>query len=556
MKIAANLNFRDILTIFLGIYLLNNSKLNFRTSLVKGIDALYWGLYWLEGIEEYNHNMGYMQGNWAPVSTQLEQHQVEIDGELPGDLVGGMFVRMGANTICWPPTGVHHAFNGEAMIHMVTIKDGETLEYTNSLIDSKPEDRLNAFSNETCLGNSCGVPYFGFGDLNRGGFALLRLLLVKLRAKIMNLNTPTQERLQPGSTSLITHANKTYTASEIVLPFEISLEKDGVSPKGFSTFDGLLANQTFGPEEGTMSAHPRTDPTTGELLFFSANFGSGAVPFVNFGNLDADGLPKKYIQIPVPSPPAAFYHDMFLTKNYAVFFHSSLKKDLSRLAKMETLTYFDSNSNLAFGVLPRNATSHEDLIWIEAPNPGHIWHTIGAREDGDQLTLFAPKFENYSNDVRIHLDTEESSYLTKFVLNLKTKECTEQIIFDEVVERPTVNPNVMSPTFAYLRSEGKESSEMGRHIVKFNLITEEAEGVIECGVNCHFGESLFVPRVNSSLEDDGYLMDIPYYKDTHSSRFLVWDTLRLETGVIASAELPQRVPYGAHGKWLESSFFQ
>ena len=555
MKIATHSKFRDMLTVFFGIYLINNSKLNFKSSLIKCIDTLYWGLFWLEGIEEYNHNLGYMEGNWAPVAKELEQHQVSINGKLPSDLIGGMFVRMGANTKCWPPTGIHHAFNGEAMIHRLTVKDKDTLEYSNSWIDSQPEDRLNVFSNETCYGESCGIPYFSYGDLNHGGFALLRLLLINLRAKLLDVNTPTQERLQPGSTSLITHANKTYTASEIVLPFEITIQKDGVSQKGFSDLDGLLANQTFGPEEGTMSAHPKTDPNTGELFFFSANHGSGAVPIVNFGNLNADGTPKKYLQIPVPSPPAAFYHDMFLTKNYAIFFHSSLKKDLSRLAKMESLTYFDETSNLAFGILPRNASSHEDLIWIEAPNPGHIWHTVGAREEGDVLTLFAPKFHNYSNDVRIHLETEEPSYLTKFVLNLKSKECTEQIIFDEVVERPTVNSKVLSPTFAYLRSEGKTSSEMGRHIIKFNLYTEEVEGMVDCGENCHFGESLFVHRAEATLEDDGYLMDIPYYSVSHSSRFLVWDSLKLEAGVIASADLPQRVPYGAHGKWLESSFF-
>ena len=550
-----NSKYRKVLT-FLVLASISSKVGNYKTSLLAAVDSLYWGLYSLENIEQYNNNMGYSQGNWIPVNIELDRIQVKLNGSLPADVIGGMFVRMGANTKCWPPTGVHHAFNGEAMMHRITLRDQYTIEYSNSFIEEEATNRLNAFNNETCTGETCQIPYFSFGDLNQGGFSLLRLLLVKLRNRIAGVQTPSQERLQPGSTSLITHGNKTYTASEVVLPYEVNLGKEGVTAKGFSDFDGLLSNQTFGPKEGTMSAHPRTDPITGELLFFSANHGAGSVPFVNFGVLNQDGTPKKYLQIPVPSPPAAFYHDMFLTENYAIFFHSSLKKDVSRLAKMESLTFFDSNSPLSFGVIPRNASSSEEIIWINATNPGHIWHTVGAKEDGDQLTLYAPKFERYSDDIRIHLPSEEPSYLTKFEINLATKECSEKIIFDEVVERPSVNPNVLSPTYAYLRSEGKESSEMGKTIVKFNLDTEMPEGKVACGEECHFGESLFIPRNGGTSEDDGYLMDIPYYPETHTSKFLVWSSLALSSGVIAAAELPQRVPYGAHGKWLDQAFFK
>ena len=500
--------------------------------------------------------MGYTEGNWVPVNIELNQHPIQLSRSLPSDLVGGMFVQMGASTKCWPPTGVHHAFNGEAMMHRIMLKDLNTIEYSNSWIESSTEERLNVFSNETCTSKTCRTPYFSYGDLNAGGLSLVRLLLIKLRNTILGTKLPSPERFQPGSTSLIIHGNRTYTASEVFLPYEINLDRNGITAKGFSNFDGLLANQTHGPTEGTMSAHPKTDPITGEMLFFSANHGSGTVPYVNFGSLHADGRPNKYIQIPVPSPPAAFYHDMFFTKNYAIFYHSSLKKDSSRLASMKSLTFFDHNSTLAFGVLPRNATSHEDLIWINAPNPGHIWHTVGAKEEGDILTLYAPKFDAYSDDIRIHLPTEEPSYLTKFVLNLKSKDCTENTILDEVVERPSVNPNALQPKYAYLRSEGTESYEMGRTIVKFNLETESVEARVDCGSNCRFGESLFVPRANSTSEDDGYIMDIPYFPETHSSKFLVWDTLRMEEGPVVSADLPQRVPYGAHGKWLESSFFK
>ena len=553
MKITTGNKFQDVLTILVVMYISASNRLNLKSLMLRTVDSLYWTLYHLEDIQQYNDKTGYTQGNWAPVSMELNQHSLHVTGYLPSEIRDSMYVRMGANAKCWPPTGIHHAFNGEAMIHQIFFKDATTIEYSNSWVESSKEETLNPFSNETCSGASCGTPYFSFGDLNYGGFSLVRLLLVKLRNMILGVKTPTTERLQPGSTSLITHGQKMFTASEIVLPYEISLKRDGVKPKGFSDFNGLLSNQTVGPKEGTMSPHPRTDPTTGDLIFFSANHGAGAVPILNFGILHPDGSPKKYLQIPVPSPPAAFYHDMFLTENYAIFFHSSLKKDTSRLAKMKGITFFDKQSNLSFGILPKNASSHNEVIWIQAPSAGHIWHTVAAREEGDVLTLFAPKFSSYSDDVRIHLPSEEPSYLTKFTINLVTKTCTEKVIFDEVVERPSVHPDVLYPTYAYLRSEGKTSSEMGKTIIKYNLNTETVEGSIDCGDTCHFGESLFVPSQNSTAEDDGFLMDIPYFPESHTSKLMVWSASSLKS--LAVADLPQRVPYGAHGKWLASNLF-
>ena len=537
---------------FLALAILSSKVGNYKTVLLTAIDSLYWGLHWLDDVEKYNADMGYTEGNWVPVNNQLEQHQIKLNGTLPAEVVGGMFVRMGTNAKCWPPVSAHHAFNGEAMMHRILLRDQSTLEYSNSYVE---EYQSGLFNNESCTGESCLVPSFSFGDINKGGLALLRLLLIKLRNRITGESMPSQERQQPGSTSLITHANRTFTASEVVMPFEVSLARQGVSPIGFTDLDGLLSNQEHGPMEGTMSAHPKEDPVSGELFFFSTSHGSGSVPFVNYGVLNANGSPQKYLQIPVPTPQAAFYHDMFLTENYAIFFHSSLKKDTKRLAKGESFTFFDEKSPLSFGILPRNATSASEVIWIDAPNPGHIWHTVGAREDGDCLTLYAPKFSNYSDEIRIHLPSEEPSYLTKFEIDLTKKECTETIIFDEVVERPSFNPNVLSPTYVYLRSEGRKSSEMGKTIIKYNLAIEKAEGEVDCGQDCNFGEALFVPRPGGESEDDGYLMDIPYYPETHTSKFLMWNAKSLSSGVVASADLPQRVPYGAHGKWLDDTFF-
>ena len=459
-----------------------------------------------------------------------------------------------------------------------------TLMYSNSWVEESWESRdtlltLPTGNNNNNIMCSTCAPTFSFGDVNAGGLALLRLLLIKLRARVLLTATAAQERSQAGPTNIISLDQKIFAVSEVTLPFQIDLQSGSstaaaatsarpVVPVGFSDLDGLLGQEHNrpgwnGPEEAPMSAHPRTDPRTGETFFFSANHGPNAQPIVNFVRVPANnvsGMNRTRLQIPVPGRPAAFYHDMFLTENYAVVVHSSLKRDPARLARGQSINYFDETEPLRFGVLPRNARSAEEMIWIDAPRPGHIWHTVTGREEGnDTLVLYAPKFDAYADQVDIHLATEEPSYLTRFLINLTDGACAEARIFDEVVERPTVNPNRISHRYAYLRSEGLASQETGRRIVKFDLRTERMVGSFSCGApesGCLFGEALFVPRsvANETLnEDDGFLMDIVYVADAHSSRFSVWSAESMEERPLLSANLPQRVPHGAHGAWFQSS---
>ena len=532
------------------------SRVSWREGIIQLVETAYLKIHELENIQEYNQQVGYTSGNWVPVQHELEGYQVAMSGRIPAELQGGMFVRMGTNAKVWPPTNVHHPFNGESMMHRIFINGNSTIEYSNNYVEESRSAYAMDFANETVAKDE-GIFTYSFGDVNHGGFALMRIILIKIRNALKGITTPAMERSQPGSTALITHANKAFTATETVLPYQVEINNEGVAGKGFMDFDGTLSStQAKGGPEGTMSPHPKTDPISGKMYFFAANHGPNSSPVVNFGSINKFGKPEQYLEIPVPGKPAAFYHDMFLTESYAIVPHSSLKKDSSRLAKGLGINYFDDSQMLTFGVLPRNASSAGEMIWINSTSPGHIWHTVAAKEKDNMLTLYAPKFQTYSDEVQIHLTSEAPSYLTKFTINLTDATCVEEVIFDEVVERPTVNNNILSPKFVYLRSEGFSSSEMGRKAVKFDLETEQVVGQVDCGTKCHLGEPLFVPRDNAESEDDGYIVDIPYYPDSHSSKFLIWDALLMESGgQPITAELPQRVPYGAHGKWLESSWF-
>ena len=64
------------------------------------------------------------------------------------------------------------------------------------------------------------------------------------------------------------------------------------------------------------------------------------------------------------------------------------------------------------------------------------------------------------------------------------------------------------------------------------------------------GEFVFVPRHDDAAEDDGVLMGFVFDPATQRSDLTLLDAGTLET--VAAIHLPDRVPNGFHGNWVES----
>ena len=60
----------------------------------------------------------------------------------------------------------------------------------------------------------------------------------------------------------------------------------------------------------------------------------------------------------------------------------------------------------------------------------------------------------------------------------------------------------------------------------------------------------FLNKSNSEL--DGYVMSIVHDLEKDQSKLIIVDAENFSDKPIAEILLPQRVPFGAHGSWLES----
>ena len=75
---------------------------------------------------------------------------------------------------------------------------------------------------------------------------------------------------------------------------------------------------------------------------------------------------------------------------------------------------------------------------------------------------------------------------------------------------------------------------------------------LDLGRGCTPGEPVFVPAVDGTSEDDGYLMTFVHDAATDTSRFVILDAKTMDRSPIASVELP-RIPNGFHGSWVPAS---
>jgi carotenoid cleavage dioxygenase len=175
-----------------------------------------------------------LRNNLVPVDREIELATCDVVGEVPAGL-RGQFVRNGPNQM-FEPVGKYHTFDGDGMLHGIEFLPGRVV-YRNRWVRSR------GLMAEIALGRAV---YPGLSDV-----------LNFPDPSLVGDAGPIKNR---ANTHVIRHAGRVLALWEQGLPTEVTAELDTV---GEWNFAGRLA--------GAMTAHPRIDPRTGELLFLSYN---------------------------------------------------------------------------------------------------------------------------------------------------------------------------------------------------------------------------------------------------------------------------------------------
>ena len=289
----------------------------------------------------------YRSGIWRPQYSEYDAWDLDVEGEIPEDLAG-VYLR-NTETAVFEPIKRYHPFDGDAMLHSIGFANGEA-KYRNRFV------RTEGFLAEQDAKRSlwAGItehPSNATADHGWGARTMMK---------------------DNASTDVIVHRGEAlasfYQCGELY-----RLDPHSLETKGVTRWDG------FFPEEG-VSAHPRIDEHTGELLFF--NYGPDA-PYMHYGVVSADGELVTYIDVPLPGPRLP--HDMMYTENYTILNDLPLFWDPEALENGYYSNVFRRDMPSRFAVVPRHGTT-EDIRWFEA-EPTFVLHWTNAYEDGDEIVL-------------------------------------------------------------------------------------------------------------------------------------------------------------------------
>ncbi|MFI6508367.1 carotenoid oxygenase family protein [Streptosporangium sp. NPDC050855] len=434
----------------------------------------------------------YLRGDLAPVADEIGARDLPVEGVLPAELTG-RYVRNGPNPRPGEDSG--HWFAGHGMLHGVRLRDGRAEWYRNRWT------RTTRFTD-------------GALSLRPGGERDLAAVT--------------------ANTSVIRHSGRTLALVENGLPYEVTPELDTV---GACDFGGRLTT--------AMTAHPKRDPDTGELLFFGYGF---APPYLTYHRLSAGGELVESRRVEVPGP--TMMHDFAITRDHVVWLDLPVIFDIEMAKARRGLPYrWDDGYGARLGVMGR---ADGRVRWFDV-DPCYVFHVGNAHEDAaGRVVLDAVRYSPESfrqtwgsmggSATGVPGPAETSSLqigstLHRWTLDLDGGHAKEEALDDRPVEFPTLNEERTGLPSRYLYTVADDA------VVKYDARTG-ASVVRPTGGTT--GEAVFVPADGARAEDDGWLMSIVTAAD--ASALLVLDAGTLEP--VATVRLPRRVPAGFHGGWF------
>jgi carotenoid cleavage dioxygenase-like enzyme len=450
----------------------------------------------------------YLEGNFAPLSFEADANDLVVIGEIPEFLEGALY-RNGANPQ-FAPRGRYHWFSGDGMIHGFFFENGR-VSYKNRWV------RTERWQAERAAGEAL------FGSM-------LDPTTADERSAGISANT--------ANTNIVWHAGRLLALWEAGLPSE--LDPATLETRGTWDFGGRLTRRNH--PTGIMTAHPKFDPRTGEMLMFGY---SPVEPYLVYNVVDRDGNLTKSLELDVPWP--SMMHDFIVTAEHVVFPVFPVVFDLAAVANGGPVMSWQPERGTMLGVMPRDGEA-KDLRWF-ATDPCYVFHPMNAHTEGSRIIAEAARFPVVP---LFGAPGEGPANLYRFTIDLERGEAKQERLDDVTMEFPRLDERFTGLDYAHGYSGGALRQEEGilgfDSILHYNVKTgSRSAHVLREG--SYTGEPVFVPSRPGAPEGEGVLLATVYREDEHSSDLLVLDAENVEKDPLATIKLPTRVPFGFHGNW-------
>lgn len=452
-----------------------------------------------------------LSGPFQPLRTEHDLADLRLEGALPSGLEGTLY-RIGPNPQ-FDPIPPYNLLQGDGMVHAFRIAGGR-VSYANRWV------RTDQLALERAAGRAL------FSTVGP------------------HLNDPSVAGIAgqgAANTHIVMHAGRLLALEEGHPPIEV--DPVTLATVGPYDFAGALP--------GPMTAHPKVDPQTGEMIFF-ANFpdrrfdGALALYVAN-----AAGAIVRTERIAGPYP--ALVHDFAITREHIVFVVCPVTLSLERLRAGRAPIAWEPELGARVGVIPR---AGGETRWLEAP-ACMAWHVLNAFEDGDRIQLdlcqqAAPAFPK--SDGTPAPEAALQQFLTRWTIG--RDEVSVRRLSDAVCEYPRLDERRAGLPYRYgfVAAEGGPGTGDLAHraLGCFDLTTGEMVRW-RAPPGQSVSEPVFVARRGSADEGDGWLLAVIYDQPADASHLAVFDAQRIPAGPIARAHLAHRVPAGFHGSFVAAA---
>lgn len=450
------------------------------------------------------------RSNWAPLHFETDLAALPLQGRLP-DGLHGTLVRNGPNPVA-PDPGTH-LFTGEGMLHAFHLAGGQ-VSYRNRWVRTSRWELAHRTGHTSAPGGLRGA--LGRDDSGT------------------------------ANTNVISHAGRMLALEEAHLP--VALDPATLDTLGVADFDGGLHH--------CFTAHPKTDPRTGELLFFGYGTPEPFTCGMSFGVLSAAGRVTRFERF--EAPYAGMVHDFAITERHVVFPLTPITASRERAERRGMPFAWEPSFGTRVGIMPRAGTTG-DIVWWSGP-PCYVFHVMNAWDRGRQLFLDVMRFDLPPlfphPDGTLVAGRDSTARLSRWTFDLDHPErgFTETVLEEMPGEFPRIDERFTGRPYRHGWFAGHTPAPTGRlrlhsSVVHVDHAAPRAD-VFTFEGHDHVSEPVFVPRGPKAAEGDGWVLATVWRADLNLSDLVVFDATRIAAGPVCIASLPHRVPDGFHGNWF------
>ncbi|WP_416051376.1 carotenoid oxygenase family protein [Cupriavidus basilensis] len=451
----------------------------------------------------------YLSGNFAPILMECDAPDLPVLGELPRALRGTLY-RNGPNPQYAPRDAHYHWFIGDGMVHAFHIEDGR-VRYRNRWV------RTNKFQREQAAGQAL------FGSWGNPATT---------DPSVLGQNDGV------ANTNILSHAGRLLALEEADLPVE--LDAQTLATRGDVDYGGKLT--------GAMTAHPKVDPVTGEMVFFAYSADGPFTPGMRYGVVDRNGQLQRLEHFEAPFP--SMVHDFMVTQKHVLFPILPLTGSMERAMRGEPAYAWEPQKGSHIGIMPRNGGTAQ-MRWFRG-EACYVFHVMNAWDAGNKVIADVMQYE--SSPIFNPDGNSTGARLCRWTFDMagKSDTFTREYLDDTAGEFPRFDERFSTLPYhhGYYAFRQYESSERGSYDSLAHLdLRSGKRATYQLPEGDAFSEPVFLPRAADSAEGDGWLLATVYRGVQARSDLVVLDASAVADGPVATVQLSHRVPFGFHGNW-------